>query len=80
MSEFDFDIDKEIDKITTKLMKQFKTKLKKLVVKSEKLVLKHYILSQKGTKNQPRKLKKITIPPKREKEYCDSDNSGYSSD
>ena len=54
-----------------------------LVIKSEKLVLKQYILSQKGTKNpknQPRKLKKITQPPKREKEYCDSDDSGYSSD
>ena len=80
MSEFDFDIDKEIDKITIKLLEQFKYKLKKLIIKSEKLVLKHYILTQKSTKKQPKKLK-ISFPPKREKEYNNhSDDSGYSSD
>lgn len=38
-----FSIDDEIDKLT----EQFKVKLKKLILRSEKIVLKQYIASQK---------------------------------
>lgn len=38
-----FSIDDEIDKLT----EQFKVKLKKLIIRSEKIVLKQYIASQK---------------------------------
>ena len=44
-----FHIDGEIDKLVDKLTEQFKTRLKKLVIRSEKLVLKQYIASQKET-------------------------------
>ena len=44
-----FEIDTEIDKLVDKLTDQFKTKLKKLIARSEKLVLKQYIASQKET-------------------------------
>jgi len=44
-----FHIDTEIDKLVDKLTEQFKMRLKKLVKRSEKLVLKQYIASQKET-------------------------------
>lgn len=43
-----FDIDTEIDKLVDKLTEQLKSRLKKLVVRSEKKVLRDYIISQKG--------------------------------
>lgn len=50
-----FNIDEEIDKLIDKLTIQFKDRLKKLVVRSEKIVLKQYITSQKETgKSTPR--------------------------
>ena len=44
-----FRIDDEIDKLVDKLTEQFKMRLKKLIKRSEKLVLKQYIASQKET-------------------------------
>lgn len=44
-----FHMDEEIDKLVDKLTEQFKTRLKKLVTRNEKLVLKQYIASQKET-------------------------------
>ena len=44
-----FEVDVEINKLVDKLTNQFKIKLKKLVRRSEKLVLKQYIASQKET-------------------------------
>lgn len=44
-----FSIDDEIDKAVDKLADQLKTRLKKLVIRSEKMVLKQYIASQKET-------------------------------
>jgi hypothetical protein len=44
-----FQIDDEIDKLVDKLTEQFKTRLRKLVTRSEKLVLKQYIASQNET-------------------------------
>ena len=44
-----FEIDDEIDKLVDKLTDQFRTRLKKLVARSEKLVLRQYIASQKET-------------------------------
>jgi hypothetical protein len=56
-----FEIDKEIDIIVNKLAEDLKIKLKKAIIKSEKQVLKQYIISQKqttskinlGNKNKP---------------------------
>lgn len=44
-----FSIDDEVDKLIDKLVDQFKSKLKKLIVRSEKQVLRQYIASQKET-------------------------------
>ena len=44
-----FQINGEIDKVVDRLTEEFKTRLKKLVIRSEKLVLKQYIASQKET-------------------------------
>ena len=67
-----FQIDDEIDKLVDKLTEQFKTRLKKLVTRSEKLVLKQYIASQKetmraarGTKFKPSKPKPKPKPQPR---------------
>jgi hypothetical protein len=49
-----FDIDIEIDKLVDKLCEQFKSRLKKLVVRSEKKVLRDYIASQKSSTKQTR--------------------------
>ena len=73
MTQVDFDIDKEIDKLIDTSVEKFKTKLKTLIMRSEKLVLQHYILSDRSIKSKFR-----SLAPKREREYCDSD-SGYDS-
>lgn len=44
-----FDIDSEIDKLVEKFSDELKTRLKKIVSRSEKLLLKQYITSQKNT-------------------------------
>ena len=55
----DFQIDQEIDKIVDKLAVDLKTKLKKVVIRSEKLMLKQYIASQKETTKS-----RVGSPPK----------------
>lgn len=55
----DFQIDQEIDKIVDKLALDLKTKLKKVVIRSEKLMLKQYIASQKDTTRS-----RVGSPPK----------------
>lgn len=55
----DFQIDQEIDKIVDKLALDLKTKLKKVVIRSEKLMLKQYIASQKDTMKS-----RVGSPPK----------------
>ena len=55
----DFQIDQEIDKIVDKLAFDLKTKLKKVVIRSEKLMLKQYIASQKDTMKS-----RVGSPPK----------------
>ena len=55
----DFQIDQEIDKIVDKLAVDLKTKLKKVVIRSEKLILKQYIASQKDTMRS-----RVGSPPK----------------
>jgi maltodextrin utilization protein YvdJ len=59
-----FKIDREIDKLIDKLTDQFKTRLKKLVTRSEKLVLKQYIASQKETMRVARCTLKHATKPK----------------
>ena len=44
-----FKIDDEIDIVVDKLAEQLKSRLKKLVLRSEKTILKQYIASQKET-------------------------------
>lgn len=44
-----FDIDSEIDRLVEKFSEELRTRLKKVVARSEKLVLKQYISSQKTT-------------------------------
>lgn len=44
-----FNIDDEIDKTIDKIIEQLKFRLKKLVVRSEKQILRQYIASQKET-------------------------------
>jgi ribosomal protein L4 len=44
-----FNIDDEINKAVDKIADQLKTRLKKMVVRSEKQVLRQYIASQKET-------------------------------
>ena len=55
----DFQIDQEIDKIVDKLALDLKTKLKKVVIRSEKMMLKQYIASQKDTMKS-----RVGSPPK----------------
>ena len=45
----DFQIDQEIDKLVDKFADDLKNRLKKLVIRSEKLVLKQYMAAQKET-------------------------------
>ena len=44
-----FNIDEEIDRIVEKFAEQCKARLKKVVERSEKIILKQYIASQKET-------------------------------
>jgi len=44
-----FDIDSEIDKLVEKFSEELRVRLKKVVTRSEKLVLKQYIATQKNT-------------------------------
>lgn len=53
-----FNVDNEVDLLVDKLVEQFKTKLKKLIIKDEKQVLRQYIMSQKETT----KAVKVTKP------------------
>lgn len=55
----DFQIDQEIDKIVDKITLDLKTKLKKVVIRSEKMMLKQYIASQKDTMKS-----RVGSPPK----------------
>ena len=55
----DFQIDQEIDKIVDKITLDLKAKLKKVVIRSEKMVLKQYIASQKDTMKS-----RVGSPPK----------------
>lgn len=48
-----FNIEDEIDNLIDKLSEQLKIRLKKLVARSEKLVLKEYITSQKSKVQKP---------------------------
>tara|TARA_A100001015_G_scaffold300857_1_gene386875 strand:+ start:244 stop:444 length:201 start_codon:yes stop_codon:yes gene_type:complete len=53
-------IDIEIDKLLTKTVDQFKTRLKKIIIRHQKLVLKQYIASQKQTLKTVNKTKRKT--------------------
>ena len=44
-----FQIDEEIDKLIDKFSEDLKIRLKKIIIRSEKLVLKQYIASQRET-------------------------------
>jgi hypothetical protein len=55
----DFQVDREIDKIVDKLSVDLKTKLKKIVIRSEKMMIKQYIASQKDTTRS-----RVGSPPK----------------
>ena len=44
-----FQIDEEIDKLVDKFSEELKIRLKKAIMRSEKLVLKQYIASQRET-------------------------------
>lgn len=59
MSTFDVneEIDVLVDKLVEKLSKDLKSRLKRIVLKSEKIVLKQYIASQKTT-SRPKRVKK----------------------
>ena len=66
-----FNIDEEVDNLVDKLTEQFKMRLKKLITRSEKLVLKQYIASQKetmrvtrGTKSKPKSKPKARAKPR----------------
>jgi len=50
----DFQIDQEIDKLVDKFADDLKNRLKKLVIRSEKLVLKQYMAAQKETSKSTR--------------------------
>lgn len=80
----DFNIDEEIDKLLDKMVDQLKVKLKKMVVRSEKQVLKQYVASQKtSTKGpgRPRASKESTNKEpkrtvhKREEDYSSGSDS-----
>jgi len=59
-----FNIDDDIDKLVDKLAETLKLRLKKSVVRSEKMVLKQYIASQKTTE---RKVKETSSSTGRKK-------------
>ena len=65
-----FQIDEEIDKLIDKFSEDLKIRLKKIIIRSEKLVLKQYIASQRETAKAKkssetfRELKVTSPPPK----------------
>jgi len=84
----DFFIDEEIDKLIDKFIhnmkddiEDLKSDIKKAIIRSEKIVLKKYISSQKNKESiSDKKIKKSkkNIPPRREQDYkyiSDSDLS-----
>lgn len=82
-----FNIDDEIDKCVDKLVDQLKIRLKKMVVRSEKQVLRQYIASQKETakaakSSRGRAVQKAPAKkaPKREADYGESSVSDSGSD
>ena len=70
-----FQIDEEIDKLVDKFSEELKLRLKKAVMRSEKLVLKQYMASQRETAKAKKSSKitevKVVTSPKK--------NSGSSS-
>jgi len=84
-----FDINEEIDKTVDKLALQLKTRIKSMILRSEKQVLRQYIASQKDTTKTSAKssksnngVGKVTIKTepvkrvhKREEQYASSDSS-----
>jgi hypothetical protein len=59
-----FNVDEEVDILVDKLVEQFKVKLKKLIMKDEKIVLRQYILSQKETTKQVKPSAKTKESPR----------------
>ena len=81
-----FSIDEEIDKLVNKFSEDLKSKLKKIVVKSEKLILKEYIQKEKEkmkntttvkkqTKNVKKPVKKSANNLAYDDSYCSSDEN-----
>jgi hypothetical protein len=58
MSTTIFQIDEEIDKLVDKFSQELKLRLKKTVMRSQKVVLKQYIASQKETNKDKKSSKK----------------------
>ena len=86
-----FNIDDEIDKLVDKLTDQLKIKLRKMVERSEKIILKQYIASQKETvravkpknmaplQRQPDKKRTMARKvPKRENDYNEMSDDTFS--
>ena len=69
-----FDIDREIDALVDKLAEQLKTRLHRLVERSEKQVLKQYQATMKN-KQQQGKAKKVPATSKRQTKRASSDLS-----
>ena len=57
-----FQIDEEIDRLVEKFSEQLKDRLKKTVIRSEKIVLKQYIASQKETSKPTKELTNRKVP------------------
>ena len=57
-----FNINSEIDKVIDKAVEQLKARIKRLIVRDEKLILKQYIASQKETTRATRGGGKVTKP------------------
>jgi hypothetical protein len=87
-----FDINVEIDKIVDKIALQLKTRMKAMVLRSEKQVLRQYIASQKDTTKSSIKtsknndVSKVSIKSepvrrvhKRENQYASTDSSDSNS-
>lgn len=57
-----FNVEEEIDAAVDKVAEQLKARLKKMVERSEKLVLKQYIASQKETSRKDTKSYSTKVP------------------
>lgn len=75
MSQAPFNIDDEIDKLVDKFGEEMKTRLKRLVVRSEKQVLKAHMLSQA---QQPAKKQTTRFEPSSYQERSDKDRRASS--